>query len=84
MDIKELLLSVLRAYDAIMWMYPSLFNQSLTAGHLSCSCLQNIFLLQNGIAMNNLVHPSFWVFISFLGQIPLETGARTWIGGVIY
>lgn len=60
MDVKERLLSVLRAYDSILWMYPSLFDQSSTERHLTCfSSLQNILLLQNSAVMNNLVHPSF-------------------------
>lgn len=72
-DVKKLLLSVSRAYDPILWIYPSLFNQSPMEGHLRCFySLQNILLLRNRAAMNNLVHPSFWTFPSVLGQTPLE------------
>lgn len=54
-------------------MYPGLFNQPPTEGHLSCFySLRNVLLLQNSAAMNNLVHPSCWTFTSVLGQISLE------------
>ena len=47
MDVEELWLSVLRAWDSIPWMSPSLFNQSPTKGNLNCFySLQNILHLQ--------------------------------------
>lgn len=81
MEVKEMLLSVLMAHDSILWMHPSLFDQSPTEGYLSCFySLQHILLLQNSAVVKNLAVPSFLTFTSVLGQISpeveLENGFR--------
>lgn len=81
MDMKKLLLSVLRTYDFILWMYPSLFDQSTAEGLLNCFySLQNILLLQNSAVMNNRVHHlSFFDIYKCLRSDSPRGGVGKWI-----